>query len=160
MVVRCRYSIIIGDVDDCSPGIYGKIVDLRNYLYDRGVLDTFDLGARTISIGNITTGGTGQRRRWSRMSPKSFQRAAKKVCVLTRGYGRKDENIESLFPMASGFLLIFIDAGDEPVELAEKLLGKAIVIADADRVQRPKWAKRKFGVTVFVLDDGFQTSGV
>ncbi|MEP6788864.1 MAG: tetraacyldisaccharide 4'-kinase, partial [Acidobacteriota bacterium] len=47
-------------------------------------------------------------------------------------------------------------AGDEPFELAHKLLGKAIVIADADRVAAAEWAKRKFGVTAFVLDDAFQ----
>ena len=47
-------------------------------------------------------------------------------------------------------------SGDEPFELAQKLLGKAIVIADADRVSAAEWAKRKFGVTAFVLDDGFQ----
>jgi tetraacyldisaccharide 4'-kinase len=46
--------------------------------------------------------------------------------------------------------------GDEPVELARKLIGKAIVVADADRVSAAKWAKEKFGITAFVLDDGFQ----
>jgi len=47
-------------------------------------------------------------------------------------------------------------SGDEPFELAQKLLGKSIVIADADRVSAAKWIKREFGVTAFVLDDGFQ----
>jgi tetraacyldisaccharide 4'-kinase len=47
-------------------------------------------------------------------------------------------------------------AGDEPVELAGRLVGKASVIADADRVAAAEWARRKFGVTAFVLDDGFQ----
>jgi tetraacyldisaccharide 4'-kinase len=46
--------------------------------------------------------------------------------------------------------------GDEPVELAYKLLGKAIVIADADRVAAAKFAREEFGATTFVLDDGFQ----
>ena len=40
--------------------IYGKLIDLRNTLYERGVFDSTSLGARTISIGNITTGGTGK----------------------------------------------------------------------------------------------------
>jgi tetraacyldisaccharide 4'-kinase len=46
--------------------------------------------------------------------------------------------------------------GDEPVELARDLLGRAIVIADADRVSAAAWAKERFGVTAFVLDDAFQ----
>jgi tetraacyldisaccharide 4'-kinase len=47
-------------------------------------------------------------------------------------------------------------AGDEPVELARNLLGKAIIIADADRVAAAKWAKENFGITAFILDDAFQ----
>jgi tetraacyldisaccharide 4'-kinase len=46
--------------------------------------------------------------------------------------------------------------GDEPVELAKKLLGKAIVVADADRVAAAHWAKANYGITAFVLDDAFQ----
>jgi tetraacyldisaccharide 4'-kinase len=55
--------------------------------------------------------------------------------------------------------IILADAkktGDEPLELAEKLLGKAIVLADGDRVSAGLWAKEKFSVTAFVLDDAFQ----
>ena len=40
--------------------LYGKIADIRNTLYEKGVLKSYTLGARTISIGNITTGGTGK----------------------------------------------------------------------------------------------------
>jgi len=42
------------------------------------------------------------------------------------------------------------------VELARKLAGKAIVVADGDRVAAAAWARDEFGVTGFVLDDGFQ----
>jgi tetraacyldisaccharide 4'-kinase len=56
----------------------------------------------------------------------------------------------------SSVLADAVTGGDEPVELAGKLIGKATVIADADRISAAKWATRKFGVTAFVLDDGFQ----
>ena len=49
-----------------------------------------------------------------------------------------------------------IEGGDEPVELAHKLNCKAVIVADADRVAAAKWARERFGVTVFILDDGFQ----
>ncbi len=42
------------------------------------------------------------------------------------------------------------------MSLAQKLLGKAIVVADANRVAAADWARKKFGVTAFVLDDAFQ----
>jgi tetraacyldisaccharide 4'-kinase len=35
-------------------------------------------------------------------------------------------------------------------------MGRALVIADADRVGAAKWAKEQFGINVFLLDDGFQ----
>ena len=39
---------------------YGRVVAVRNYLYDKGIFDVHDLGALTISVGNITAGGTGK----------------------------------------------------------------------------------------------------
>ncbi len=135
--------------------IYGKVADLRNTLYDRGMFETFDLGAPTISIGNITTGGTGKTPLVALVAEILAERG-EKVCILTRGYGRDEPQKRVLVSDGKEILAEAKVAGDEPFELAGKLLGKAIVIADADRVSAAEWATRKFGVTVFVLDDGFQ----
>ncbi len=135
--------------------IYGKAMDVRNGLYDKGVFATHDLGARTISIGNITTGGTGKTPLVAYVAEILADRG-ETVCILTRGYGRKGGKKRVLVSDGSTILANPADSGDEPFELAEKLLGKAIVIADADRVGAADWAKRKFGVTAFLLDDGFQ----
>ena len=135
--------------------IYGKVADLRNHLYDRGVFESRHLGARTISIGNITTGGTGKT---PLVAYVAYILAARdeKICILTRGYGRANPKQRVLVSDGENILANVSEAGDEPFELAQKLIGKAIVIADADRVAAAEWAKRKFGVTAFVLDDGFQ----
>lgn len=135
--------------------IYGKAMDVRNVLFDKGVLDTFDLGARTISVGNITTGGTGKTPLVAYVANILAERG-ETVCILTRGYGRKDANRRVLVSDWNQILADVSAAGDEPFELAQKLLGKSIVIADADRVAAAEWARRKFGVSVFILDDGFQ----
>lgn len=135
--------------------IYGKVVAGRNYLYDRGVLEIFDLGAHTISIGNITTGGTGKTPLVCHVA-KMLARRGETVCILTRGYKRKNEKLRILVSDGERILADPFTAGDEPYELALKLQGKAVVIADADRVSSGEWAKRRFGVTVFILDDGFQ----
>lgn len=134
---------------------YGKIVDLRNKLYDKGIFEVHDLGARSISIGNLTTGGTGKTPLVAYVAGILAARG-EKVCVLTRGYGRRDESKRVLVSDSSRILADVADTGDEPYGLAQELLGKAIVIADADRASAGEWARRKFGVTVFVLDDGFQ----
>ena len=135
--------------------LYGKIIAVRNALYDKGVFDVHNLGVHTISVGNITTGGTGKTPLVAYIATVLAERG-EKVCILTRGYGRDHPKQRVLVSDAKH---VFVDAregGDEPVELANKLLGKAIVIADADRVSAAEWARRKFGITVFVLDDGFQ----
>ena len=135
--------------------LYGKIADLRNYLYDRKFFKRHHLGARTISIGNITTGGTGKTPLVGLVA-EILAEAGEKVCILTRGYGRNDPRSRVL---VSDGHQVFVDArtgGDEPVELAQKLLGKAIVVADPDRVSAAAWVKKEYGVTVFILDDGFQ----
>jgi tetraacyldisaccharide-1-P 4'-kinase len=69
------------------------------------------------------------------------------VCILTRGYGRRDENERVLVADGTRVLVDAETGGDEPVELARKLVGKAIIVADADRVVAAKWAKAKFDVT-------------
>ena len=135
--------------------IYGKVATLRNRLYDLGVFETFDLGARTISIGNITAGGTGKTPLVAYVA-ELLTASGEKVCILTRGYGRQDAKNRVLVSDGVNILADPREAGDEPFELTQKLLGKAIVIADADRVSAAEWAKRKFGVTAFVLDDAFQ----
>ena len=135
--------------------IYGKIASLRNLLYDKGIIESNALGARTISVGNITAGGTGKTPLVAYVAEILAARG-ETVCILTRGYGRENANERVL---VSDGNTVFADAssgGDEPVELAHRLLGKAIVIADADRVAAAEWATRKFGITGFVLDDAFQ----
>ncbi len=135
--------------------IYGVGADLRNRLYERGVFASHDLGARTISIGNITTGGTGKTPLVAVVAG-ILADSGEKVCILTRGYGRKDPRRRVLVSDGENVLVDAATGGDEPVELAGKLIGKAIVIADADRVAASVWARERFGITTFVLDDGFQ----
>ncbi|MFM9904905.1 MAG: tetraacyldisaccharide 4'-kinase [Pyrinomonadaceae bacterium] len=135
--------------------IYGKVADIRNTLYDKGIFESHDLGARVISVGNITTGGTGKTPLVAYIA-NILAASGEKVCILTRGYGRNNPKNRVLVSDGENIRATAIESGDEPFELAYKLLGKAIIIADADRVAAAEWAKRKFGVTVFLLDDGFQ----
>jgi tetraacyldisaccharide 4'-kinase len=135
--------------------LYGVLTDLRNRLYDRNVFSSHSLGARTLSVGNITAGGTGKTPLVAYIA-RLLAETGETVCILTRGYGRRDANDRVLVSDGESVLSEPELAGDEPVELAHRLLGHAIVVADADRVSAAEWARRKFGVTAFILDDGFQ----
>jgi tetraacyldisaccharide 4'-kinase len=123
--------------------IYGRVMQARNALYDRGILKSYDLGARTISVGNITTGGTGKTPLVALIA-NILAEHGEKVCILTRGYGRKDENKRVVVCSRDTMVADAELAGDEPVELAQQLLGRAIIIADADRVAAANWAKDNF----------------
>jgi len=135
--------------------LYGFVANVRNTLYDRGVFKSYPLGARTISIGNITTGGTGKTPVVAYVA-NILAESGEKVCILTRGYGRQNPRDRVLVSDGTNVLVDALTGGDEPVELARKLIGKAIVVADANRVSAAEWAKENFGITAFVLDDGFQ----
>ncbi len=122
--------------------IYGKAIQMRNWMYDRGIFRTHDLGARTISVGNITAGGTGKTPLVSYIA-KILAARGETVCILTRGYKRKNPRDRVLVSDGKQILADAPTAGDEPFELAQKLIGAAIVIADADRVAAAEWAKKK-----------------
>ncbi len=135
--------------------LYEKFINLRNSRYERGTVQAQGLGAPTISIGNITVGGTGKTP-LVRFVSEVLSEMGEKVCIISRGYKRKKEKIRVLVSDWEKVLANVDEAGDEPFELATKLLGQAIVISDADRVAAGNWAKARFGITAFVLDDAFQ----
>lgn len=135
--------------------LYGAIVNARNALYERGVFKSHSLGAKTISIGNITVGGTGKTPLVAFVA-EILAESGERVCILTRGYGRENPKTRVLVSGGEQILANAKQAGDEPFELARKLAGKAIIVADANRASAGKWARETFGITAFVLDDAFQ----
>ena len=135
--------------------IYGLATDARNALYDREIFESHSLNAPTISIGNLTTGGTGKTPLVALVA-RSLADRGEKVCILTRGYGRENASERVLVSDGDTVLCDARTGGDEPVELAYKLIGKSAIVADRDRVTAAEWARENLGSTVFVLDDAFQ----
>lgn len=134
--------------------LYGGVIGVRNSFFDRGVFRVHDLGCRTISVGNLTVGGTGKTPLVIKTARELIDRG-ETVCVLTRGYGRNSSG-RVLVSDGTSVLSNATLAGDEAIEIAESQDGKIIVIADANRVAAAKWARERFEITRFILDDGFQ----
>jgi tetraacyldisaccharide 4'-kinase len=124
-------------------------------LYKRGVFRPVKLDAPVISIGNITAGGTGKTPLVEYVA-RVASGAGRKVCILTRGYGRADSSRRVLVSDGQNVLANEEQAGDEPFLLAEKLRGVAAVISDSDRTAAGRWAIENLKSDTFVLDDGFQ----
>ena len=136
-------------------GIYGIFVKARNACYRRGILRTRHVGVPVISIGNLTSGGTGKTPlvEWTARELASLGR---KVCILTRGYGRNNSARQVIASNGKEILADVAETGDEAFMLSERLRGQAAVICNADRVSAAAWAIKNLGSDVFVLDDAFQ----
>ncbi|MBI1345990.1 tetraacyldisaccharide 4'-kinase [bacterium] len=116
---------------------YAAAIALRNAGYDRGWLPATKLPVPVISIGNITTGGTGK-------TPvvawfvRELLRRGYQPGIVSRGYRSLDGHIN-----------------DEALVL-ERLCPGVPHVQDRDRVRGGQRAIDQFGCDVLVLDDAFQ----
>jgi tetraacyldisaccharide 4'-kinase len=143
--------------------VYSAVTRTRLAAYRRGWFSVSKLGVPVISVGNLTTGGTGKTplvewvcRAIANGGAGGDWRTGKRVCVLTRGYRR--ENPKNQVVVSNGVELLASEqeAGDEPFLMATNLLGIAAVVANQDRVAAGEWAARNLNSECLVLDDGFQ----
>src|ERR1043165_9570726 len=134
--------------------VYGLAVRIRNGLYRTGIRKAHDVGAPVISVGNLTTGGTGKTPLVELIASR-MAADGRRVCVLTRGYSRKSAG-RVVVSDNEAVLADVNDAGDEPLWLAENLRGRAAVVCDKNRVAAAQWAVGNLGSEILILDDAFQ----
>jgi tetraacyldisaccharide 4'-kinase len=136
--------------------IYSVVTRARISGYRRGWFSVSKLSAPVISVGNLTTGGTGKTPLVEWVCIAVARETGKKACVLTRGYGRANPQSQVVVSDGNKLLASEREAGDEPYLLAQNLLGMAAVVSNPDRLAAGEWAIKNLGSEVFVLDDGFQ----
>jgi tetraacyldisaccharide 4'-kinase len=134
---------------------YGAAGRARRALYRAGVLTVERVAAPVVSVGNITAGGTGKTPLVEWLA-REAAREGRRVCILTRGYGRADAGKRVVVSDGESVLAEVREGGDEPRLLAESLRGLAAVVSDADRVAAARWALENLRSDLFILDDGFQ----
>ncbi|QWR78391.1 tetraacyldisaccharide 4'-kinase [Candidatus Magnetomonas plexicatena] len=116
----------------------------------RGLRKQRQLPHKTISVGNLTLGGTGK-------TPLVIALAeeAKKLgyspCILTRGYKGKAKT-PIFVSKGNGPLIDYRQSGDEPYLMAQRLKGVEI-IKGARRYEAGLMSER---ANLFIIDDGFQ----
>ena len=128
--------------------IFGAGVRARNALYDRGTFPVRRLQGPTISVGNLSVGGSGKTP-FVCLLGELLKARGIKFDVLSRGYGRQTRGVALVDP--GGLSREF---GDEPVLIARKL--EVPVILGEDRHEAGVFAERTFGAQLHLLDDGFQ----
>lgn len=133
--------------------LYAALMVARNQLYDRGVLGISRVGCPVISVGNITTGGTGKTP-FVEYLLGVLQEMRARTVLLSRGYGRLTRGTVTV---SDGKTVLCgpSEGGDEPVQVARKF-PRCPVVVDGDRVRGARFAVREFDPDVIVLDDGFQ----
>ena len=129
--------------------LYGCITAIRNYFFDKGILQSYSFEVPVIAVGNLSVGGTGKTPQIEYLirllAPKY------KIATLSRGYKRKSE----------GFILADANStaeilGDEPFQIHQKF-PQITVAVDADRKNGiEKLLSLKDKPEVILLDDAFQ----
>jgi tetraacyldisaccharide 4'-kinase len=132
--------------------IYGGVTRARNALYDRGWLRSRPLQGSVISVGNLSTGGSGKTP-FVILLGELLKARGIRFDVLSRGYGRKSAGVLLVDPGG-----LPRDFGDEPVLMARRL--QVPVIVGEDRYEAGRFAESRFGAQIHLLDDGFQHRGL
>lgn len=130
--------------------MYGLATGLRNYLYDKSLLQSWRPDKPVILVGNMIAGGTGKTPVIAWLAAELSKKY--KVAILSRGYVRR----------TSGFRLVDDEAtpetaGDEPMEL-RYLLPDITIAVDGNRKRGiTSLLSGRYGrIDVILMDDGFQ----
>jgi tetraacyldisaccharide 4'-kinase len=115
--------------------LYAAAISLRNFLYSAGLLKSYKANVPVISIGNITTGGTGK-------TPLVIWLAKlitpnHKCAVITRGYKSTKAST------------------DEPALIAQNCPGISVIV-NPNRLAAARQAVNKYQSQVLIADDAFQ----
>jgi len=138
-----------------SP-LYRLAVEVRLRLYRAGILHTHRLPHPVVSVGNLTTGGTGKTPLVMYLA-QTLKHGGLHPAILTRGYKGKAEQAGGLVSDGSRILLDADESGDEAHLMASKLEGVPIA-AGKTRYQTAGLVPG-FGVDsklLFLLDDAYQ----
>ena len=134
--------------------IYWIAWSIRKKLYGTGILKVKRLPCPVISVGNITTGGTGKTPVVIALA-QLLQNKTGHAAILTRGYKRRSKDPIIVVSDSHKILSTPRDSGDEPYLIASSLK-KVPVIVGAYRYRTGRYAINNFGAKLFILDDGYQ----
>jgi tetraacyldisaccharide 4'-kinase len=133
--------------------LYGLVVTIRNFLYNRGVLRTARFNLPLICVGNLAVGGTGK----SPMVEYLLHLLQHKyqVATLSRGYKRKTKGYA-----LAGATSTALDIGDEPMQFHLKFPDVAVAVGEERIVAIPQLLHDRPETKVIILDDAFQHRSV
>ncbi len=137
--------------------LYGGITDVRNTLYDRRIISVLRPPIYTISVGNITVGGTGKTPHVDYLV--RLLKPFGPLATLSRGYGRQTRGFRLATDADTADTI-----GDEPLLLYRKhghsqRVGQTPVLISVGEKRAeaiPELLKIEPDLQVIILDDAFQ----
>jgi tetraacyldisaccharide 4'-kinase len=129
-------------------------VGFRNYLFDRGFVAATRLPVPVISVGNLTSGGTGKTSLVIALA-RYYRQKGFTPAVLSRGYGGKSRAPVTLVSDGKEVLACHVAVGEEPVMMARLLPGVPVLVG-AKRTLTGRLACEVFRADLLILDDAFQ----
>lgn len=130
--------------------MYGWIIRIRHFLFNKGVLPSKSFPLAVIGVGNLSIGGTGKTpliEYLVRLLIKKYR-----LATLSRGYGRKTKG----FLVGNQFSQ-HEEVGDEPMQYVRKFGNKITVAVDESRRTGIQYLmENDEDLEVILLDDAFQ----
>lgn len=128
--------------------LYGIVTKVRNILFDVGIFKSREYQTKSISVGNITVGGTGK-------SPHieyliNLLNSDHKLATLSRGYLRKTKGYYVADDKST-----YAEIGDEPMQFHSKFEDVTVVV-DEDRRRGIENIEKNIQPDIILLDDCFQ----
>ncbi len=130
--------------------LYALAMHARAELYARGAYPCLTPRVPTVSVGNVSLGGSGKTPLVGWLAEAALARGRRPV-ILTRGYKARPPHRPYLVTPGSPAE----EAGDEPLLLARAHPGAAVVV-DPLRLRAACFALETLSPDLFILDDGFQ----
>ena len=137
--------------------IYSLIIFFRNKLYDKGIFKIYKVNTPVISVGNLTTGGTGKTP-FVIFLAKYLLKKRKMVAIISRGFGRNNYEYKIIYD-GNRILCSVEESGDELMMIVKELLTYSrnfIVGACGNRYIAATDIINKFRPDIIILDDAFQ----
>ena len=144
--------VVTAGLSALSLGYRGAL-RIRDLMYRWKLLRTGRLPCAVVSVGNLTLGGSGKTPTVE-LAVRTLQELGAVPAVVSRGYGRVTRGVH-VVAEREGVRADARTAGDEPLLLAERLPGVAVVVGE-NRYEAGRVGVERLGATALVLDDGFQ----
>ncbi len=134
--------------------IYGIGARLRARGFERGIFAEHRLPCPVISVGNLTTGGSGKTPMTLYLAQMLGELGLQPV-IISRGYKGRMEKAGGEVSNGRDVLMDWAQAGDEPIMLASQLAHIPVLVG-ADRCAMGRYAISRFSPDLILLDDAFQ----